>query len=152
MINELKIQINMSISGDSFIVGKLRAWWKFAFFYLVFKVLKIIWSVMQFYLDQSSLSSDVYTSPRQLSLGDHICTCKVLDDITSCGKQCLNRLMYIECSPTSCPCKNRYDSYFLECPGSRLHMTIYYFLIPVYRLQSTFCCNKNAIAFSSKTF
>ncbi|XP_002121834.2 uncharacterized protein LOC778906 [Ciona intestinalis] len=45
---------------------------------------------------------------------EHVCVCQTLSDIHSlssdvhgCGKECLNRLMYIECSPDTCPCRDK---------------------------------------------
>nr|CAB3263364.1 uncharacterized protein LOC778906 [Phallusia mammillata] len=62
-----------------------------------------------------TIHSNVYVDTQPVAeQEEHICVCKTLSDIRSessseeelagCGKECLNRLMYIECSPETCPC------------------------------------------------
>lgn len=71
------------------------------------------------------IRSNIYGDTRyNPSIDNQICNCK---PTTACGDDCLNRMVYTECSPSNCPCGDKCQNQKIQkhevAPGTERFMT-----------------------------
>lgn len=72
---------------------------------------------------------DIYYDVKPVLLYEaQACSCKIEDGANkSCGEDCINRMIYTECSPEQCPCQDKCSNQRIQrhewAPGLEKYMT-----------------------------